>query len=534
MWRRIGFLAVFVSLGIALPALSLAKPGDVVASHKSPSPCVMGMAYDGEYLWFADRRTRLLYQYDPERKKVVRTLPTPGYWPTGLTWDGKALWCADAKDKRIYRLDPRDGTILRAVESPAGSPFGLAWDGEHLWLADDGSNRILQISTEDGTTIRDFPAPSGHPQGLAFDGTYLWIADRVANEIYPVTLDGEVLFVLPAPGPYATGLAFDGSHLWCADYQKDRLYQLVTDDDEKYARANPREAIVLETHEVRNHGPGSIQRLDVYFALPKNRETQVIHGEPSFEPEPTDFVTDQWGQRFAHFVYTDVKPGQTVRSTMRVRVTVYDVTFFVRPEKVGGLEAIPAEIAKRYLQDGSKYMLNDPVIQQAVKEAVGEEKNPYWIARKIYRYLMDKMYYELAGGWNVAPKVLARGNGSCSEYSFVYIAMARAAGLPARYVGSVVVRGDDASLDDVFHRWVEVYFPGYGWVPVDPSGGDQPSPRAQALYFGHLRNRFLITTQSGGGSEYMGWTYNMAEKLVTDPRTKVEIDAYAEWEPAGN
>jgi len=45
--------------------------------------------------------------------------------------------------------------------------------------------------------------------------------------------------------------------------------------------------------------------------------------------------------------------------------------------------------------------------------------------------------------------VLKRGSGSCSEYSFVMIAMLRAAGIPARYAGSVVIRGDDASRDDV-------------------------------------------------------------------------------------
>jgi len=136
------------------------------------------------------------------------------------------------------------------------------------------------------------------------------------------------------------------------------------------------------------------------------------------------------------------------------------------------------------------------------------------------------------GGWNTAPTVLARGNGSCSEYTFVYIALCRAAGLPARYVGSVVVRGDDASMDDVFHRWAEVYLPNYGWVPVDPSGGDQDLPRDQANYFGHLANRFLITTESGGGSETMGWTYNANEFWTTEPQTKVEIETIAEWEPA--
>ncbi len=192
---------------------------------------------------------------------------------------------------------------------------------------------------------------------------------------------------------------------------------------------------------------------------------------------------------------------------------------------------IPAEIKSKYLENNDKYQFDHPVIQNALKEAIGEETNPYWISRKIFDYLREKLYYEMVGGWNTAPTVLARGNGSCSEYTFVYISMCRAAGLPARYVGSVVVRGDYACMDDVFHRWVEVYLPNYGWVPIDPSGGDQDWPRDQANYIGHLSHRYLITTESGGGSETMGWTYNSNEFWTTDPKTYVVSDHFAEWEP---
>ena len=115
------------------------------------------------------------------------------------------------------------------------------------------------------------------------------------------------------------------------------------------------------------------------------------------------------------------------------------------------VDEIPADISNLYLADNEKYMISSPVIQNAAREAVGDEKNAYWIARKIFNYIIDKMYYEMAGGWNTAPTVLSRGNGSCSEYSFVYISMCRAAGLPARYVGSVVVRGDAASKDNYWH-----------------------------------------------------------------------------------
>ncbi|PIE87614.1 MAG: transglutaminase, partial [Bacteroidetes bacterium] len=166
----------------------------------------------------------------------------------------------------------------------------------------------------------------------------------------------------------------------------------------------------------------------------------------------------------------------------------------------------------------------------AVKEALGTEENLYYKARKLYRYVQEHIYYEMVGGWNTAPEVLSRGNGSCSEYSFVYIALCRAAGIPARYVGAVSVRSDQARYDDVFHRWVEIYLPNYGWIPVDPSGGDSDSPAHQAAYFGAIKGRYIITTQSGGGSESLEWTYNANEFTQTEPKTFVVSESIGNWD----
>jgi transglutaminase-like putative cysteine protease len=216
---------------------------------------------------------------------------------------------------------------------------------------------------------------------------------------------------------------------------------------------------------------------------------------------------------------------------MHAAVRLYETRYFVFPENVGKLEDIPKDLRRQYLVDDNKFKLDNPVIRDAVKQAVGDETNPYWIARKIYNYVIEHIDYELAGGWNVAQAVLERGNGSCSEYSFVYIAMCRAAGVPARYAGSLVIRGDDASYDDVFHRWVEVYLPEYGWIPVDPSRGDSPWPSARADSFGYLSNTVFVTTVGGGGSEYLEWSYNSNERWISSGRCKIEVESFAEWTP---
>ena len=137
----------------------------------------------------------------------------------------------------------------------------------------------------------------------------------------------------------------------------------------------------------------------------------------------------------------------------------------------------------------------------------------------------------MIGGWDVPEVVLKRGSGSCSEYTYTFVALCRAAGLPARSQGSIVVRGDDASIDEAFHRWAQIYLPNYGWVPVDANRGDAESPADQARGIGGLSNRFLITTQGGGDSEYLRWGYNSFARYQTSGYCRIEQDNFGFWEP---
>ena len=531
---KCSIITIALSAALFLSGKVLAVPGDTLKSLPTPGNCPTGLAFDGKNLWLADRLSDTLYAVDPVSGEVRNALPAPGYIPRGLAWDGKYLWCIDGEENRIHRIDVETGMTVKSLEAPSIRPQGLAWDGECLWISDDREDKIARISIEDGTTIVSFDSPSGSPQGLAWDGEYLWCADRIEDRIYMVeTKFGEALLSIDTPGMHARGLAWAGGYLWNADYQSDRLFKLVVRDEAQVKRSDPKIERLLFIHEFRNHGPDTVKTLDIYFALPQNRPNQEILTEFKWELPPEGFLEDRWGQKFAHFHQEDIPQGARLLKSVVYEAKLYDARWFVFPEKVGSMKDIPKEIKKLYLTDEDKYRLSDPVIQKAVKAAVGDEESPYWIMRKIYKYVRDNMRYELAGGWNVAPAVLERGNGSCSEYSFVFIAMCRAAGLPTRYVGSVALRGDDASTDDVFHRWCECYLPGYGWVPVDPSGGDRESPAKVAEYFGHVHNRYLITTEGGGASEYLGWGYNAQEQWTSRGKVKVHIETVGEWSPLG-
>jgi transglutaminase-like putative cysteine protease len=67
--------------------------------------------------------------------------------------------------------------------------------------------------------------------------------------------------------------------------------------------------------------------------------------------------------------------------------------------------------------------------------------------------------------------------GYCDYYATAMVVLARAAGLPARMVIGYAGGAYDARKNEYLvteadaHSWVEVYFPGYGWVEFEPTGG---------------------------------------------------------------
>lgn len=524
---------------LMVSAATAAEPGPGPRTIALPSRSATGLTFDGTAFWSVDRETDKVYRVDPDDGRVLTAFDAPGYFCTALAWDGSGLWVADmdftntsteSYSGKIYRIDPRDGRILKVIMAPGTDPQGLAWDGSSLWVSDNGSRELVRVSPDDGTLLGTFKAPADDPRGLTWDGACLWLADRSRDELYRIEPEsGRVTMILPSPGPYPWGLAWAENRLWVSDYQNDAVACVDVFSGETFTRSAERRAAVTVTHDFRNFGPGTVTGLDVFFAVPVNRPNQDILNV-DFDAPPVQKSRDQWGQEVARFKKTGLKPGERFVSRMRVRAKIYEVMFRLLPEKTGSLKDIPADVAGRFLADDDKYRINDPVIRNAVHEAVRKPDNPYWVARDLYDYLHGKMVYQRTGGWDVAPTVLKRGTGSCSEYAFVYIALCRAAGVPARYAGAVVTRGENASFDFVYHRWVEVYLPGYQWVPVDPSGGDSESPRDQAMYFGHLDNRFLVTTEGGGGSAYLKWDYNTSEDWQADGRVQLRQEMIADWD----
>ncbi len=508
------------------------QPGDVVAQLQFPGCCPMGATYDGEALWVSDRKVNKIFRISTRTGQVLAEIPTPGIRPTGMTWDGRYLWVADRDNQELFRLDPRTAIVDRTFRISVRAPRGLAWDGECIYMASAKNDVIYCLDPDDGTIMRKIRAPDNAVTGLTFDGKHLWAADRSWDELYMLDpKEGHVIGILKSPGPHPFGLAFDGQHIWNVDYQTRKIYAININQGDFKRNLGERNLQVEYVIHFQNQGPDPIREANFFVAVPKDRYHQEIVGVPTFSKHPIGMLEDRWKQRIAHFREKNIPAGKHLAYSMSLSAKLKHTRFWIVPEKVKPLGTISKKIRLAYLGNNTKYRIMDPVVREAVKKSVGSETNPYWIARKLYQFVLEKLDYKLSGGWDSVPLLLERGTGSCSEYAFVLIALCRAAGVPARWVGGIATRGDDAFVDNVFHRWAEIYLPGYGWIPVDPDRGDKTTPRNQALGFGNLENTLLVTTVSGGESEYLGWKYNGDVQWSFKGRNRAYVEHIGELAP---
>ncbi len=157
------------------------------------------------------------------------------------------------------------------------------------------------------------------------------------------------------------------------------------------------------------------------------------------------------------------------RLTLSFEVTRREVSRRDFPDREGAWNR--ADFAQ-YLRPTSLGPIDGEVKKLSDKITVGKttvlEK-----AKAIYDWTCENTYRnpETRGcGTGDVCRLLRKPGGKCTDISSLFIALCRAAGVPAREVfGLRLGKKAEEDITGYQHCWAEFYLPGYGWVPVDPA-----------------------------------------------------------------
>jgi len=182
-------------------------------------------------------------------------------------------------------------------------------------------------------------------------------------------------------------------------------------------------------------------------------------------------------------------------ATLRARARTYTVISQVAAVAPETLAAAPGWSADRPLPDDYAVHLSLPETVTArtralATELTGDLETPFAKAQTLERYLRA---YEYDLDVPLPPSEVTDvvdyflfdlERGYCDYYATAFVVLARLADLPTRFVTGFVVGQWDAEerlyvvTEAEAHSWPEVYFPDYGWIAFEPTGGRPELARA--------------------------------------------------------
>ncbi len=143
----------------------------------------------------------------------------------------------------------------------------------------------------------------------------------------------------------------------------------------------------------------------------------------------------------------------------------------VQAETETGLEGVKLPVNGKdldeYLAANDTVQCNDPAIVGKAREIVGDETDAWKAAKKLIDWVygnMEKVDHDPRP--SSALECLRMMKGDCSEHATLTTALARAVGIPSRFVTGVVYVSDGY----YYHAWNELYI--NRWVSVDPTWGE--------------------------------------------------------------
>ena len=169
-----------------------------------------------------------------------------------------------------------------------------------------------------------------------------------------------------------------------------------------------------------------------------------------------------------------------------ITVTIsYDVH---RRATVGGHSATAAELAEALTPDS---MIPGDGKAALMSASIKDGGSAVETAESIYRHTLDRMKYGKpeGGAWGRGDADWACDSkyGNCTDFHSYFMAVARAKGIPARFVMGFPVAGGDEEVAKVkgYHCWAYFYDENEGWRPVDISEADKDPSKAD-FFFGNL------------------------------------------------
>jgi len=250
------------------------------------------------------------------------------------------------------------------------------------------------------------------------------------------------------------------------------------------------------TFTVKNVSPG--ERVRVWIPLAHSDASQDVTVVSKSGDLPLTQVHQPEYRNEVLYAETSKADKGEYKFAVNYEVVRREHVVLVNGKPLGDARSAPAsrvELARALEADRLVPVTGVPA-QLAAQETSGAT-TPLEKARAIYEYVYRTMKYDKSGeGWGHGDTLWAcdSKHGNCTDFHSVFIAMARAEKIPARFEIGFPLPADKHSAEiPGYHCWAEFYLDSTGWVPVDISEAWKHQEKHDYFFGAHDANRVQFT-----------------------------------------
>ena len=222
-----------------------------------------------------------------------------------------------------------------------------------------------------------------------------------------------------------------------------------------------------------------------------------------------NILVDDFGNIYAVWNNLRIDGGRTFTVEVSYRVVSFGMHYLINPSLVADYDK-NSSIYLTYTQPEELIESNSQEIILAAQNIIGSESDVHEKVLKIYNFVVGHLKYKVQEEEMGALWALRNGTGDCSEFSYLFVALCRAAGIPARVQAGFAFHSETAAVEDG-HMWAEYYLENYGWVPIDATW--HLFDTLDHLHFGSLRSMSTVIPYS---NFFFNYTNGPNEEFISE------------------
>ncbi|MDD3888108.1 MAG: transglutaminase-like domain-containing protein [Patescibacteria group bacterium] len=208
--------------------------------------------------------------------------------------------------------------------------------------------------------------------------------------------------------------------------------------------------------------------------------------EETISPTNYEIIKDENSNEYLKYTFYNLLPNESRTFNLQYKIKLNKISY--------DLQNCQGKSINQFLSSEKSIESDNQEIINLSQNITRNAQNECQASKEIYDWIGNNINYP---GYIPDAKgafwALQNRQGDCTEFADLFVALNRADNIPARFIEGLVYQSDqETDSSQMKHDWTQVFLPGTGWVPVDPTFGRMTSNRND--YFAKLPDTHATLT----------------------------------------